>query len=791
MKQVMTLVAFLVGATFVMGAGGLQARPFELSGMTRSQGAWLLRGLDEAAAAGAEAAPERLMRFASRHRKKLGRRVMAQLQELAADDPRGSKLAALCSERNALLIERRGSPLFRAVVVPPELSRPPGTALDEALWSGPTSLRLRQVLAEASGLAPADVQPGPALEAALRRALLSKLQGFGAMGVGRLRKTINEATHAIRGLHARVRLSELALQSAEAGNDGETFEEGWPWLRRNDALDQRILGALVYLDDTQIRDRLGRQTATIDASDAGDGASSKLTLNSAFRRRDLELPLPFDAAIRNGEGQWASFIHFAPKLWEKLSFSGRAKFSVQDSNLFTTAFCIHPLFLVEDETGIVDDMIDGAMSFIRSCKRGSAYAFWPRLPEDISPHDIIGPANTPYGPVALLGRLLRNPLVDGWLKKLPPKQRHMSYETLQQFMDPAINPAGAAAVVNIPADADDSSVAVAAQTLHAHRKGNMDDDAVDLGALEAMTRFRDLDRQKEEATDGWKGKDSGAYLTWIRDENEPTLSDPAQGYMPMEVNNVDSVVQANALFSLTLAGRQDLPGYEACRDLVARVAREKLWPGANLYYPQLMIFPYAASRAYRDAGARDPVMRQAMGRMLLDVLDLQIPDSERRLIPPRRPGGAFPGGPDRSLDLSTALACITLMNLGDDLAQEMGVGDRYREALRRGISFLLGQAQRYEIRDRATFAYGKQRPDAFVWSDGLFFSSGTGALAYWRSEPYTVATVLEALIKYRTGYDRHQAPMVASPRLRLLPPAGDGSASWRLSMSAPSSADRN
>ena len=49
----------------------------------------------------------------------------------------------------------------------------------------------------------------------------------------------------------------------------------------------------------------------------------------------------------------------------------------------------------------------------------------------------------------------------------------------------------------------------------------------------------------------------------------------------------------------------------------------------------------------------------------------------------------------------------------------------------------------------------------------MFFSASFWELAQWRSKPYTVAMVMEALIKYRLEYHKLDCTIADSPRLSL------------------------
>ncbi len=208
-----------------------------------------------------------------------------------------------------------------------------------------------------------------------------------------------------------------------------------------------------------------------------------------------------------------------------------------------------------------------------------------------------------------------------------------------------------------------------------------------------------------------------------------------------------------------------LPGYRDCLRLIADAIRKQAWPQAGLYYPQFMIFPYAASRAWRDGRAREGEMGEAMDRLLLDLLDIQQSWAKRE---PQH-AGAFPGGEDRSDHLSTALGLTTLLNLGRERAARLAVADRFDQAVTAAARYLIAVRQdRAPINPstRARFAVGSGK--VAFWDSGLFFSASFWDLGHWRSQAFTVAMVLEALTKYAIAYDLDDAPF-ASRRLKLVP----------------------
>lgn len=529
-------------------------------------------------------------------------------------------------------------------------------------------------------------------------------------------------------------------------------------------VDDAILGALVYLDDTQIRNRPGRQSSAIDASNEGEGSKSKLTYSTLLKGRNVELPMGLDIMkVRNRSGEWASFVHALPG---KLLRQGKAPLSIQDSSLFVPAFVSYPLFfIVDDEKPVIDPMLDLAMKNIDGYWRGNAYNFWPLLPPDTCPpFSVTGPVNIPVAATEGAGKALISP-VTGFLFNIFGKEMVSGVKPwVKRCLTDDTNLTGGAAFFNIPNDADDSSVAITTNLLYSIRKGR-ETNPTNIETLKLFAAFRDIDRSMEDGRDNYKGGNSGAFLTWLKDENEPTFTRPGKGVVPLGVNNVDSVVNSNVLFSLTLNNLTDLPGYEEAVNLLAKVIELHSWPDSGLYYPQQMIFPYTVTRAFRDGGARSPVLRESMKQLLKDLLNEQDMTNKKHCN-----SGAFDGGVDKTQDLSTALACSSLMNIGEEIASEAGLIDEYRKGLEAGIKYLLSSKKNYKTRCPDTFGIEPKRNrsiKAYQWDDGLFFSASFWELAQWRSKPYTVAMVMEALIKYKINYQKLDCTVLNSPRLQL------------------------
>jgi hypothetical protein len=566
---------------------------------------------------------------------------------------------------------------------------------------------------------------------------------------------------------ALARLALLAAASGLLGPAAAAYDDELPapveQRLEDPLLKQALMGGLLYLDDTQIRQRQGRGDPRFDAC-SGDGCRKTLPGSNGA----LPLPLPF---VQNRSGEWANFIHIFPEGRAPWQAPGEALVQVQDSNLFMATTTAYPLYLFDEsalprQRQIVRDIRAQTIASIGAYRRGDGYAFWPQLPGSSSDAPRVGPLNIPMviGNAQYLASLLPgvarrsdNPRYDEWSKDL---------------FDRTLNPYGVDALANIPNDTDDTALAIT--TLHLD--ATFDQLGwLDRGPIEAMLRWRDEGRSVEDGRDRWKLPGSGGFLTWLKDEDLPRrerFATPETGVIPLGVNNVDCVVNANALAALGFAGEADHPAAWAASALMARAAEMRAWPECGLYYPQRMMFPYTLSRAYRDAGVRNPAMRQAMRRLLFDLLRDQQELARRE---PRR-RGAFPGGADSTYDLPTALALSALLNIGEEIAREARVEADYHRAVADAVAYLLAHQRDEPIRFADTFnrnydheRFPSRRDTARTWDSGLFYSASRWSLAQWRSQAYTTAMVVEALAKYALGHDFDDAALTAaSRRLRVL-----------------------
>lgn len=532
-----------------------------------------------------------------------------------------------------------------------------------------------------------------------------------------------------------------------------------------------ILGIIAFLDDTQVRNRPGTKSSVYDASDVGDGCDGKIEFNLPILHRALSLPALPPIKVRNLEGEWTSTVHFLPKKFGK---GGKSLVAVPDSNLFVPAFVAYPLYLFREESPdprFILRMLRDAWNIDTKYKRGEAYNFWMPLRENPV---CVGPFNIPVDRAIMpLAKAFINPKLDFFWDRLTRGMNVPPPDWIIRCLDAKQNPVGAAALFNIPNDSDDSSTALSMQKIRTQLQGAYPDDAfvndaanfnVDVPVLDVIFRYRDVGRKPEfeDGRDAWKGRDTGAFLTWFQDEAKPTFGDPSRGVIPLGKNNVDAVVNSNVLLALGLLGRKDAPGYREACSVVEKAILLQKWPQCGLYYPQYMIFPYTASRAYRDGGneALEPAMR---------VLLRQVLGAQQAHSMSSGHAGAFPGGEDLTDFLSTALGVTTLLNIGSDVAAKEGITPAYNKAIEDGVAYLLSKRVKYKLKNPDTMGREAAGRDVYgiYWDSGLFFSASFWDLGHWRSVAFCDAMVLEAFAKYVMAYDKKGVSINTGRRIRI------------------------
>lgn len=455
------------------------------------------------------------------------------------------------------------------------------------------------------------------------------------------------------------------------------------------------------------------------------------------------------------EGAWPSVVSFlpleGPKFWHPF-------FMATDYNLFTTAttaFCLSYF----DESGLpeemkfIEQMKLKAFEAAKQYKSGLTYNFWTYNRKPGVPFPVSSPPNIP---IFIVG--LRWVIINAFnIWHFPPiNESSLLYEWLKIIIKSPENSTGIYSLFNIPNDSDDNALA---NILYMRNGRKIASEYIDTTGIMIMSLYRDIDRLKKDRLNSAIGTNTGAFLTWHKDENHPVFSNPESGTIPFGTNNVDLVINANVLLALTLAGLNEIPGYQSAINLIARASEDKLWKKERIYYPEKLWFPYAVSRLVREGGLSEATLNSVLPKILVDLME------EQYLYESAHPEleGAFPPSDSVSRVLSTALGLNVLLNLGRQHAEKAGVADRYDNLIHKSLVFLLKNRHTHPLKSIRGF----EKNILYHWPSGPLFSSSIHELAHWYSNSLTTSLVLEAFTKYILGF-AHNPSLGLSDRMPLV-----------------------
>lgn len=209
---------------------------------------------------------------------------------------------------------------------------------------------------------------------------------------------------------------------------------------------------------------------------------------------------------------------------------------------------------------------------------------------------------------------------------------------------------------------------------------------------------------------------TGAYLTWFAKESWIpnlffALSSHANGpRVVLDKNDVDCVVNANVLRTLTAYQKTNVYGYaDACR-LLKSNAKDKDYSMCGHYYPDTYWFHYSVARAYQDGAS-------CLQEPALIALN--------HLLKQQKANGSWHNEMFNNDEiLATAFALGALVKVGNPQ------DSRQVEVVRKGLNYLLAQ--------RKVDPYGQT-----YWNGGIFFSAGLPVRHHvqWYSHSFTTAIV--------------------------------------------------
>jgi hypothetical protein len=274
---------------------------------------------------------------------------------------------------------------------------------------------------------------------------------------------------------------------------------------------------------------------------------------------------------------------------------------------------------------------------------------------------------------------------------------------------------------NVPEDTDTTSVAYAAR--YYTDKINGKDTKVPAQVFKSLERFRDVNRDPHWYNEKERFVKTGAFLTWHMDENDPNnpnrqFGDARLGKrIPFETNDVDCIVNLNALRMMSLSGHSNSTGRDKACGLMAYVIQSEDYAKCGIYYPNTYNFAYSAAQA-DEAG--ETCLRPYAKQMLNFILKNQDAN------------GSWENKDNYESEdrvQATAYAMHALAHFGDPKDK------RVQRALARGTKFLLSRMKR--ARNGGTY-----------WEGETFFTATALARSVidWKSDGYTTTTALGALL---------------------------------------------
>lgn len=279
---------------------------------------------------------------------------------------------------------------------------------------------------------------------------------------------------------------------------------------------------------------------------------------------------------------------------------------------------------------------------------------------------------------------------------------------------------------NVPPDADTNAATyIYLHHLESLRRGLLPEKFnahVASEFLNTLSHTRDLHRRPHTYNLAQGHINTGAYLTYMLDENDPIMprfpfTPPDKGpRIPFAKNDLDCVVNANLLKLLTLAGKTQMPGYQASCHHLQKVVKLRQNFFCGMYYPSLYALPYSMAAAI-ESGAS--CLEPSRDELVHFLIKKQNADGSWRNSILARP----------DLIQSSAWALNSFLLLADPQ------NSQHRKVAQRGIQFLLSQMQ-------------KDSSGRSFWKGEVFFAAIFVARfnVVWRSSAYTTALVTKALV---------------------------------------------
>lgn len=394
-------------------------------------------------------------------------------------------------------------------------------------------------------------------------------------------------------------------------------------------------------------------------------------------------------------GEWPSYIENI----KPIPFLGPKGKSAYDSNGFNTLFIHNMLAEIYLQDSSYNELLPvlrlARANFLRY-KNGHTFNFWPELERR--------------------GNLRCRHEGSGCRQRGP-----RFFEYRHQFIRN---------YANIYDDADDTAAGFIAMALsdsifNNDPKARSFDIKDTIGKV--FERYRDLGKRKTNwynKTTGFNYR-TGAYLTWFGPEWERSnffrwfFPDHHKQNILYGVNEVDCVVNANVLGCFAFFGMHDVAGISNATSFLGSALNERTCQTCAVYYPSEFSFHYALAKAISSGAKTLEPFRSVIIDQVIEAIE---PDGSCRSVVTAN-------------ELQVTLYALnTLLLIGDPTS------DIVKTHVERAMGFVLNS--RYSAHNMS------------YWPGGIFFSGGS-AIRYqhvWRSDAYTTALALEALVNYLHSY---------------------------------------
>lgn len=275
--------------------------------------------------------------------------------------------------------------------------------------------------------------------------------------------------------------------------------------------------------------------------------------------------------------------------------------------------------------------------------------------------------------------------------------------------------------INIPNDADTTSVAFSA--LLFDEKINHKQSIETNSVFKLLEKYRDVERRPHYYNARSKEHNTGAFMTWLHDENDPLMphfifaSSKKGARIPLVKNDVDCIVNANVLRMKALAQKSHLAGEKEACHLINSIIQKDQEYRCGIYYPNTMNLSFVMALAQR---AGDQCLTDNSKQLIVSkILSSQYVDgswaNEKNLWKDRV--------------ITTGFALYSLIEYRQKESLEVD------EALKNGIKYLVSQV--------------RYKKNQFFWPADHFFTATAlvRSLIMWESRAYTNGLIASVFLK--------------------------------------------